>query len=125
MQEEIRNICEVNFAESVRAKEIDVRLRFGYDASAARLSEVGDKLHIEFSDVGALDVFAVEVDHVAVGYPAFSRRNEHFEFASPFKGVRADKSVVFTVEISDDSVCQIKRKSSRGRFSLDRSDRVT
>ena len=72
MQEEIRNICEVTFAESVRAKEIDVRLRFGYDASAARLSEAGDKLHIKFSDVEALYVFAVEVYHVAVGYPAFS-----------------------------------------------------
>ena len=93
-------------------------------ASAARLSEVGDKLHIEFSDVEALDVLAVEVDHVAVGYPALSRRHEHFEFASPFKGIRADKSVVFTVEIFDESVRQIKRKASRCRFSLDRSDRL-
>ena len=96
----------------------------GIAYSISRLFQIRHQLNIKFAHIEALYIFAVQVYHIGMGNPSLSLGNEQLIVASPLKGIRAHKPVVFPVEIFYKSVCQIQRKSTRGRLSLKRADRA-
>ena len=107
-----------------RIFHIVIRSYIGIIYSISRLFQIGHQLNIKFAHIEALYIFAVQVYHIGMGNPALSLGSKQLIVASPFKRIRADKPVVFPVEIFYKSVCQIQRKSTRGRLSLKRTDRA-
>ena len=81
---------------------------FIYSQSA--LLQVAYYSHIKFTDVKALDVFSVEVNHVAVGNASVAFNGNEGAFLAPCKRVFAYKSVVCTVKVLNQIVGEVERE---------------
>ena len=77
--------------------DIFLYLFLRFPLSKALLSETGHKLYIEFSYIKALDVFAVEIYHVAMGDSPASLRSEKRIVRPPAERGFRDESIIRSV----------------------------
>lgn len=60
-----------------------------------------NELHVKFPHIEAVEIFPVQIDHVAVGYAARAAWIDELVMIAPDKRFLADKTVVVPVEIAD------------------------
>ena len=84
-------------------------------SSQAPFLELTDQFDVKLANVKAIDVLAIEIDHVPVGNPALSAYGQQAEAVAPGKGILTDQAIVTAVKLLDKPIRKIERKSARRR----------
>ena len=82
--------------------------------SQAPLFQIRHQLHIKFPHIKPGNVLPVQIDHISVGNPPFSRHCQELIAFSPEKRFFRYQTIVWTVKIFDQGVCKIQ-----GEFTAD------
>ena len=69
-----------------------------------------NKTYVEFSDVEAVDVLAVQVDHVGMGDSAETAVGQEVVIRTPLEGFFADKAVVVAVKMLYEVIAHVQRE---------------
>ena len=77
------------------------------------LLERGDEGDIELTDIETVDVFAEEVDHVAMGHAEAARIGDERELTPPIGTGGGDETVVVAFDRFNEEECGVEREMRR------------